>query len=290
MSEVPGYVPESEATEINLDREITEAQQEVAGGMTEPVQDVVDRTSQLGFFAAVKDAASPHLTTLKDVAWKDTKASVMLVVSLIPFLGEGYALRKTATEVAKAKGAVDKAKKAADTAMVLTPELLAKEAAATTKFNTAITQSVDVLRKLKNPKRLKIFQEAIERGADATDALRFAEQGAITLSKGEKFKYAVTAKTRHGLKSSALGFLNELNPTPDVPAAVDMAGLGAEMLGIHGAGAVGPAWQIAVDRKPWIQAEIGLVRDVGKVVADRTKRKFAKLREPNVEKAAAAFA
>lgn len=386
MSEQPGYNPEQEVTEGMLENAIIQAEDEITNQEKNPINDVLARTDQLGFFAAIGEAAKPHAKNIAKISFIDLKATASGALALIPLLGEGQAaaiigshvddvdrfvkskdlyeaailegarplraamevgksglnvaimepieiakaIRTAQTAAPEAIKAVDIASnnaKSTDKEIKKSSKLLDKLRKknknlpanavdandpvqyfrslldmqeknpklydAITRYNQAVQNNKDTqsaffrvmadARDALNPRQMEIFKKALEQYPNLTidKALHFAAQGMITETKSQKLLF--------GLKKVIPQAIHAIDPTPDVPQAVSLAAWGVELFGIHGAGVIPAAWQLAKNRVDWIKEGYGMGKDVTTIIVDRTKKKVAGMREPKVMKAAEAF-
>jgi hypothetical protein len=390
MSEIPGYNPEQqEVTESMLDSAISEATEEIKNQDKNPVNDVLARTDQLGFFAAVGEAMKPHNKNFAKISFIDLKAAASGVLALIPLLGEGQAatiiggnireLRgvnvkdlydaarlegasavrasieigkivpaltiesitairaaqhapaegvahadKALKEVNKAQDAVKKAEKALEKVQKKAQPVLdkaskisetdpavqsAKAVLAVEKVNLSIAKTAEQLEKaikegydaksaLEAAQRIartqltdsqyKVFTEAFNANEPIEKALHYALNGFYSKDKTFFTKGLNTGK--NFVKHNFGKVLETIDPTPDVPQAITLSMWGAELCGLHGAGVVPAAWQLAKNRVDWVKESYGMGKDVGTVIYDRTKKKIAELKEPKIAIALDAFA
>lgn len=284
--------------EESLDKAITEAEAEITERMKNPAQDLVDRTNQLGFFAAVKEAADPHLNEMKSASFKDLKATFAAAIALIPFVGEA----RSASALVGTGKAMETAKEVYSTGKKgnILQKIGAPFKATGEFFKTIESQKVEAnairasILKAGVEKALPKHAKIAEQGVKVADTLIDATllNKAPSIVKKAKMAIGITSKLdpTGKIKEGVGKVMDFVNPTPDVPVIVDIASNGAEAIGIHGAGIIAPLWQMAVNRIVFVKHSFGLVKDVGAVVVERAKQKIQVLADEKESQAAGVFA
>lgn len=286
-----------------LRQEISSAQAEIRERLADPVQQAASRIKELGLLGAMKEAYWPHAKKIFEVtAWKDPKVKLMAVLNILPIIGHS-------ADVAKAVGEIGRAQKAAKAAEKTFPKILStvskgtETAEQTKKLVTAarhvsgehVQAAIEKAKGILDAKQLGIFENATARGASAYEALHYAQQGAITMTRTEGVKHFVKDQVKHTVLSEAL---NVLNPYPDVPHAVHQA---ASTIGLLSwiphpvtqvarfAHLVPVAWQWVHNQYELAKEGIGAVKDVGTVLRAQVETMVNNQKKPDVAQAAKAF-
>lgn len=154
--------------------------------------------------------------------------------------------------------------------------------------------------------RAALFEKEISAGIDITRAFEHASHGIDTTTKwapfGEKLilgkKMEIpSGKLKYGAKFGAErvaegwihNTLHALDPYPDVPRLVGLVGFLDLIPGVVGMELIPAGWQMISNKIQMGKEQLGMAKDVGKVVLNKMGVKFNKLKEPHVARAAEVF-
>lgn len=271
-------------------------------------QSTTNAAGEVGMVKSLWNVMQERQGKMKELAWKDLKATAAGALSVIPLVGEAGTVAKigSAAEAGKTYMKVRKLDNVARKSGV---------------FSWVIERSlqkgkfIDALKNVpRNPVHLisDPFQSGKEAwgarkgiqeiGKTADQVARFGEVGALggdpsVIEANLAEKMIDAQKTYSGAKkqlgkdvliSTGLSIMHKIDPFPDVPPALTtVAGL-AEFV-LPGSNILPALWQLGHNKIEWAKAYGGMALDMGKVVMNRFDRKLTGMKEPQVARAAAAF-
>lgn len=232
---------------------------------------LAEEVGRVSLLASLKDAVRPHARKVMELKWKELKAVGLIVVSLVPIIGEGAAGIKAADEAMKAGVNAQKLalrvrnlQRAGDAARISEAETALVAAHASYVEKLAFAKALFSIR------QKGVFARVTGRGRSSVEALKH-----ITGAKGPK-KFLWTA-------------VHAFDPTPDVPSSVSLGFFLAEAFGLHGASAIPAFIQLAMNSVETAKVYGRMGKDVVGVVKAHVRRDVAALRDPQVVQAARAF-
>lgn len=296
------------AEQGELKHEVAEAKTHIEKDMLDPAKQTADAAGEVGLVKALWDTAASRSDKIKDLAFKDIKATGAALISVIPLVGEAGTLAKlgSAAEAGKTYMKVRKLNNAARKSGEFS--WLLDNALSKGKF-------VDALRNVpRNP--VHLVSDPIQSGKEAWAArkgiqeigktadqvARLGEVGAlggdsslIEATLDEKMvdaqkTYSVAKKQlgKDTLVSGALHVMHKIDPFPDVPPQLAMVAGLAEFV-LPGANILPAVWQLGRNKFEWAKMYGGLALDMGKVVMKRLDGKLNEAKKPDVMAAAGVF-
>lgn len=154
--------------------------------------------------------------------------------------------------------------------------------------------------------RAVLFEKELNAGIDIARAFEHASHGIDTTAKwapfGEKLIFGKkmeipTGKLKYGARFGAEriaeGWFHELlhtlDPYPDVPGFVGLVGFLDLIPGVVGMELIPAGWQMISNKIQMGKEQLGMAKDISKVVLNKMGVKFNKLKEPHVARAAEVF-
>lgn len=295
---------EKVSQEENAGAQADLASAEIQAGMANPIEKVAATGESAGLIKAMWEAAKPHLKTIFiDIQWKDAKAIVAGAFSLVPFLGTA---KNVASAAEKGKIAVTAVKNASSLTKDMTKE--AKNLGGNTAKSDFLESLKAIPRRPEGLRAVGAVEDALKAGKTARTAkkiVREAEEGlgyqSLPMSDAEYQRLVNEAKSAKAVVNPAVRAAGKavgletvrhvartLDPYPDVPKAVTTVTYIAEFV-LPGASLISSLWQLGRDSWERSKAQINLGKDVGKVVVDHVKQKFALAKTLEVQKAARTF-
>lgn len=286
-----------------LKHEVAEARTHIEQDMRDPAKQSADAAGEVGLVKALWDTALSRKDKIKDLTFKDIKATAAAALSVIPILGEAG----TAANIGKAMTAgknvanVEKATWAGK----LTADMVTKK-----KVGRGISVALDPSRgevwKKFGKSLLNIPENPVNRflahpigsaseagkasydfAKKAIKANTNAELKAMKVARGLAAAKTVEAGKNIGMVT-AHSLLHKIDPFPDVPPQLAMVAGLAEFV-LPGANLVPALWQLGRNKIEWAKMYGGMALDMGKVVMNRLDGKLTIAKKPDMMAAAGAF-
>lgn len=315
--------PSKEQTVVSpeLSEKIARARTEILAEGQNPQAVAGRNIAEMGFMQALWETAKPHAKKLQEINFKNLKAQVGAVISIIPFVGEGKAglfgikgIQEgvRAGKEAKAAGAGAfgvvkegwKAKGAFEAAQVnarleklvatnpfVRADLQAAERVADVKEGIKFNRGEGIVGKIKSSFEIGKAAKAIKK-EELGHAKRIVETAGHMAGKGELGSKAFSKAYEVGTRASekmhtrvGREFVkNIFNLTPDAPHWLTFSTAIAEMVGIHGADLIPAVLQMGKNTIDTAATYGRLTRDVWNLSMNRLTGKGIE-----VAKAARAF-
>lgn len=283
-----------EEARVNIEREI--------GDMA---QSTTNAAGEVGLVRSLWNVMQERQGKIRELAWKDIKATAAGALSVIPLVGEAGTLAKLGSAASAGKRSVS-AEKAA---WSVRKGLESEKALARLARGTARGQLWNALKEVpRSPVRL--VSDPWKSGKEAwgaRGALKEAEKKAMRVTgadfiaqanKSALESIASVRKSEYGGAKRKLGkdvaisgglrLMRSIDPFPDVPPKLTKVARVAGLV-LPGANIVPAVWQLAHNKVEWAKMYRGLALDMDKVVLNRFNRKITGMKEPQVARAAAAF-
>lgn len=307
-------VPEMEkiAETDELKHEVSEARTHIEQDMRDPARATADAAGEVGLVKALWDTALSRSDKIKDLVFKDVKATGAALLSVVPLVGEAGTLARlgSAAQAGKVVSTEWKAVNIAKASKLKDVEVLARQSSRLAKGK--LWQAIKEIPR--NPVRL--VSDPIQSGKEAWAArkgiqeigktadqvARLGEVGALggdsslieaTLAAkmvDAQKTYSVAKKQlgKDTLVSGALHLMHKVDPFPDVPPQLAMVAGLAEFV-LPGANILPAVWQLGRNKIEWAKMYGGMALDMGKVVMNRLDGKLTTAKKPDMMAAAGAF-
>lgn len=298
-----------------LKHEVAEARTHIEQDMRDPARATADAAGEVSLVKALWDTALSRKDKIKDLTFKDIKATGAALLSVVPLVGEAGTLAKIGSAAAKGKTAFNVSRgsevmSGMTSGRIANPEILQKAMAV--KARREFVQALKAVPRnpvhlvsdpLQSAKEAWDARKGIQEiGKTADQVARLGEVGALggdssrieaTLAAkmvDAQKTYSVAKKQlgKDTLISGALHLMHKVDPFPDVPPKLAMVAGLAEFV-LPGANILPAVWQLGRNKIEWAKMYGGLALDMGKVVMKRLDGKLSAAKKPDVMAAAAAF-
>lgn len=306
-------VPEMEkiAEKDELNHEIAEARAQIEQAMRDPARATADAAGEVGLVKALWDTALSRKDKIKDLTFKDIKATGAALLSVVPLVGEAGTLAKlgSTAEAGKTYMSVRKldnaARKSGEFSWVVVDRALRKGTFVDALKNVPRNPTHLVSDPLKSGKEtwdarkvLKGLEKTKVVVPGAQEPQNFIAQANQVVLENIKAGKIIDAKTAYGvakkqlgknmLISGALHVMHKVDPFPDVPPQLVMVSGLAEFV-LPGANILPAVWQLGRNKIEWAKMYGGMALDMGKVVMKRMDGKLNEAKKPDVTAAAGVF-
>lgn len=300
-----------------LRHEVSEARTHIEQEMRDPAQTTADAAGEVGLVKALWDTALSRKDKIKDLTFKDIKATGAALISVIPLVGEAGTLAKLGSAAAKGKTAFNVSRGSEVMSGMTSGRIANKEILQKAMAVKARREFGQALRAVpRNP--VHLVSDPLQSGKEAWDArqalkglektkvvvpgaglsgdfISEVNRGVLKRLNAEKIVDAKTAydvaKKQFGkdtLISGALHLMHKVDPFPDVPPQLAMVAGLAEFV-LPGANILPAVWQLGRNKIEWAKMYGGMALDMGKVVMNRLDGKLTTAKKPDMMAAAGAF-